>query len=107
MAWDGGAVLRRDRLSHCFTWNLDIISASLLLRHFAHVPCDSLRRLLEEFLHDFYMKVDTNPEVASLLALKIWISTSPLHLTVACPGYVSWLLNEFHGIFFVTVNSNS
>ena len=27
----GGAVLQRDRLSHCFTWNLDIISTSPLL----------------------------------------------------------------------------
>ena len=40
--------------------------------------------------------MDTDPEVASLLALKIWISTSPLYLTVTCPGLVSWrLLNEF------------
>ena len=49
----GGAVLRRDRLSRCFTWNLDIVSTSPLLRHFAHVFCDSLRRLSEEFLEDF------------------------------------------------------
>ena len=47
--WRGSvsAVLRRDHLSHCFTWNLDIISTSPLLRHFAHVSCDSPRRLLE------------------------------------------------------------
>ena len=49
----GGAVLRRDRLSRCFTWNLDIVSTSPLLLHFAHVFRDSLRRLSEEFLEDF------------------------------------------------------
>ena len=49
----GGAVLRRDRLSHCFTWNLDIFSTSPLLR------------FLEEFLEEFYVKVDTDPEVDS------------------------------------------
>ena len=27
----GGAVLRRDRLSHCFTWNVDVVSSSPLL----------------------------------------------------------------------------
>ena len=43
------------------------------------------------------MKVHTNPEVDSLFALKICISTSPLRLTVTRPGCVSWrLLNEFH-----------
>ena len=56
------------------------------LCHFAHVSCDdSLRILLEEVPEDFHVKVDSVPEVASLLALKIWISTSPLYLTVTAP----------------------
>ena len=50
VAWDGGAVLRRDGLSRCFTWNLDIICTSPLLRHFTHMSCDSLRRHWKNFL---------------------------------------------------------
>ena len=47
----------------------DIISTSPLLRHFAHVSCDSSRRLLEKFLHNFNVKVDTDSEADSPVAL--------------------------------------
>ena len=73
------------------------------------MSCDSLRRLLDEFLEDFYVKVDTDPEVDLPVALeKLDFSTSPLYLAlrstcrlhleswmffyeplVSCPGCVS------------------
>ena len=66
--------------------NLDIISASPLLRHFAHVSCDSPRRLLEYFLEDFYVNVDTDPEVDSPVALgKLEFFLRALYLTVTAP----------------------
>ena len=39
-------------------------------RHLPSCSCDSLRRLLEEFLSVFYVFADTDPQVDSLFALE-------------------------------------
>ena len=55
-------------------------------RHLPSRSCDSLRRLLEEFLAVFYVFADTDPQVDSLFALEnqyfhrafcIWQSLAP------------------------------
>ena len=91
-----GAVLRRDRLPHCFTWNLDIISRSPLLRHIAQVFCDSFWRLLEEFLEDFNVKVDTDPEGDPPVAHRKLELFLPAPLYLALDASVKRLLDEFH-----------
>ena len=66
-----------DHLAHTvLTFNLGIISA-----------CDSLRRLLEEFLAVFDVMVDTDPEVNTRrLHLELWnYFYEPL---VSCPGSI-------------------
>ena len=96
MGW--GAVFRRDQVCRAIlTWKPEHFFyepvAATLCPHVIRQSTDAL----EEFLQDFYVEVHTDPEVASLLALKLWISASPLHLTVTGPGLLSWrLLNEFH-----------
>ena len=101
----GGTILRRERLSHCFAWNLDILSTRPLLRHFAHVSCDRLQRLSEEFLEDFHVKVDTDPEVDSPVAL----GKLELFLRAPCilpPMRQMEACGRISRIFSLTVNSN-
>ena len=65
--------------------NLDIISASSSSGRYSPSVCDSLRRLLAEFLVFF-------PREGSRIlrsTLRSTFSTSPVHLAVTCPGLVS------------------
>ena len=54
------------------------------------MSCDRKRRLLEQFLEDFYVKEDTDPEVDSPVAL----------------GKFEFFYDPISRIFSVTVNSN-
>ena len=97
--WRGsaGAVLRREQASRAvLAWKPGHYLCDLPCAggHLPSCSSDSQRRLLEEFLSFFY--VTLSPRRSHL---KIWIfSTSPLYLTVARPGRVTWrrLLNELH-----------
>ena len=86
--WRGsvGAVLRRDNVARTLRWkSWTFFLRASLLEDTCPRASDSPRWLLEEFLAVVFVKVFSNPAVDSLFALEIWISSSPLYLTVTAP----------------------
>ena len=86
-----------DKLLALSDGNLDIISASSSFGRHSPSVCDSLRRLLEEFIVFSCVEVFSDPEVDSPLHWKIWIFNEPLVSDSHLPRMRQLeALDEFH-----------